>query len=83
MVGSNVMDELQSNEDQSNDWSVSEVWDQWRTNGEVKYGAFVLAYIHANKLIRGSHPGTKYGSIREYQEIELSRIIWKYPDQVQ
>ena len=42
----NAMDELQSNDDQASGWSVSEARDQWRTNGEVKYSAFMLAYMY-------------------------------------
>ena len=42
----------------------------------------MFAYIHVNKLIKGSHCGTKYGSIQKYLEIELPGSIQKYPDQI-
>ena len=36
----------------------------------------MLAYICVNKLIGGSHPGTKHGSIRGSTCPEVSRNIW-------
>ena len=41
---------------------------------------FLLAYIHVNDLIRGSHPGTKYGGILTYPGISGARLAQKYPE---
>ena len=39
----------------------------------------MLTNIHANELIRGSHPGTEYGGIWMYLGISGDRLAQKYP----